>query len=300
MINILIIEDNVNSAELLKDYVESWGYIATVSHQGLEGLELAKKNPPDIVLLDIMLPGMSGFEICRELRKEKTNEKFAIIMVSALTSSDDRINAYDAGADNFISKPINFEELKAIIDRSVDKISFLQEMEPKDLILQKMTVFLQRDIKSVDAKEISSGQLILMKILRNIGENDENIEVGKLVYEYLNYLKKTSDDSCFKNFLWMFKGYSCTKKIIPVLEYCCQPVNKKIKDELDAYKLQNLAEICADMNKFEDYAFKENGGSYEKAYAKLKQQTDLLGFSEKFLNGLEQEIENLKIKNEIL
>lgn len=299
---ILIIEDNVNSAELLKDYVESWGYIAIVANQGLEGLELARKNSPDIVLLDIMLPGMSGFEICRELRKKKINEQSAIIMLSALTSSEDRITAYEAGADNFISKPINFEELRAIINRNIDKITFLQDMEPKDLILQKMTMFLQKKVKSADTGAICFGQGILTKILKNTGEKDENIEVGKLVYEYLDYLKKTSDESCLKNFLWMFKGYTCTQKIIPVLEYCCKQdnKNKKIKNELDAFKLQKTAEICADMNKFTEYADKENGGNFEKAYARLKKEPDFLGLSKDFLNGIEQEIENLKIRNTII
>jgi DNA-binding response OmpR family regulator len=111
----LIIEDDADIAESVRYNLESEGFAAVVAATGEQGLALAldKGNPPVLIILDLMLPGMNGMELCRRLRREIQTRRIPIIMLTAKTSEADRIAGLDLGADDYIAKPFSVRELMA-------------------------------------------------------------------------------------------------------------------------------------------------------------------------------------------
>ena len=101
---ILIIEDEPKIAKLARDYLEKYGYRTLVAHDGLGGLAAARREAPDLVLLDVLLPGLDGREVCRRLRAESA---VPIIMLTALAEESDQIVGLELGADDYIVKPFS-------------------------------------------------------------------------------------------------------------------------------------------------------------------------------------------------
>ena len=110
MANILIIEDEIAIAELEKDYLELSGFQVTMVHEGRNGLTEALEGDYQLVILDLMLPGLDGFEICRQIREEKD---IPILMVSAKKEDIDKIRGLGMGADDYMTKPFSPSELVA-------------------------------------------------------------------------------------------------------------------------------------------------------------------------------------------
>ena len=108
MSKILIIEDEKEIAELEKDYLEINGYEVAIESKGDSGLLRAKKEKFDLIVLDLMLPNMDGFEICKEIRKE---QNIPILMVTARTQEEDKLIGEETGADEYITKPFELEEV---------------------------------------------------------------------------------------------------------------------------------------------------------------------------------------------
>jgi len=110
MANILIIEDEIAIAELEKDYLELSGFQVTMVHEGRNGLTEALEGDYQLIILDLMLPGLDGFEICRQIREEKD---IPILMVSAKKEDIDKIRGLGMGADDYMTKPFSPSELVA-------------------------------------------------------------------------------------------------------------------------------------------------------------------------------------------
>jgi len=113
MKTILIIEDDISILEGLKDNLEFEGYRVITETDGKRGLKLAQENDVDLMLLDIMLPGLNGYEICRTIKKE--HPEMPIIMLTARGSEMDKVSGLDTGADDYITKPFSLPELLARI-----------------------------------------------------------------------------------------------------------------------------------------------------------------------------------------
>ena len=106
----LIVEDDINIAELLKIYLQKDGFETENAYDGKKAVELAEKFRPDIILLDIMLPLMDGWQVCREVRK---NSQVPIIMLTAKGESMDKVSGLEMGADDYVTKPFDPKELIA-------------------------------------------------------------------------------------------------------------------------------------------------------------------------------------------
>ena len=109
--DILIVDDNSQNAELLEAYLEPLDCSVRIASDGIEALEQVKQKHPDLVLLDIMMPRMSGFEVCRRLKNEPKTRDIPVVMVTALNELADVERGVDSGADDFLSKPVNKLEL---------------------------------------------------------------------------------------------------------------------------------------------------------------------------------------------
>ena len=109
-LRVLIIEDEPNMIDFLTLGLEYEGFAVQSAGDGIGGLRSASENPPDLVILDVMLPGMDGFEVCQRLRHTRN---VPIIMLTARDAVDDRVSGLDVGADDYVTKPFQFKELAA-------------------------------------------------------------------------------------------------------------------------------------------------------------------------------------------
>jgi DNA-binding response OmpR family regulator len=113
-LRILIVEDNADIAENIGDYLEQQGHMLDFAMDGIGGLHLALTHDFDVIVLDIMLPGMDGLTFCRKLRKE-ADRKTPVLMLTARDTLSDKLEGFDAGADDYLVKPFALEELAARI-----------------------------------------------------------------------------------------------------------------------------------------------------------------------------------------
>lgn len=123
---ILIVDDHEDNVELLKARLESWGYATDTAVDGEEALAKVEGNPPDLILLDVMMPKIDGIEVARRVKRSNTLPFIPIIMQTALDATENKVEGLEAGADDYITKPIDFAELKARLN-SMLRIKRLQE-----------------------------------------------------------------------------------------------------------------------------------------------------------------------------
>lgn len=120
---ILVIEDEAHIQELLRYNLEKNGYKVTLADNGLDGLNEAFTAVPDVILLDLMLPGLDGLEVCKRLRADKLTRKIPILMLTAKSEELDKVLGLELGADDYITKPFSIKELIARIRASLRRIS---------------------------------------------------------------------------------------------------------------------------------------------------------------------------------
>jgi DNA-binding response OmpR family regulator len=107
---VLVVDDDVKTAELVKIYLNRDGYRVLIAYNGNDALHIARQSHPDLIVLDLMLPGMNGLDVCRTLREESD---VPIIMLTAMTTDDDRLTGLNLGADDYVTKPFSPKELAA-------------------------------------------------------------------------------------------------------------------------------------------------------------------------------------------
>ena len=123
---VLIVDDHEDNIMVLKVRLESWGYRTASAYNGMDAIKYVEATPPDLILLDVMMPEMDGNEVARHIKGNKSLPFIPIIMQTALDSTDSKVTGLEAGADDYITKPIDFAELKARL-RSMLRIKRLQE-----------------------------------------------------------------------------------------------------------------------------------------------------------------------------
>ncbi|MCC7548953.1 MAG: PAS domain S-box protein [Burkholderiales bacterium] len=121
-LRILVVDDNVDSAETMSMLLRIWGHAVCVAHNGTEALRLARKHAPHMVLLDIGLPGMDGFEVARRLRKIGKARRAVLLAVTGYSQPDDRLHALAAGFDDYLVKPVDAGELRQLVARAQQSV----------------------------------------------------------------------------------------------------------------------------------------------------------------------------------
>ncbi len=152
---ILIVDDDSNICELLRLYFEKDGFQADIVTDGIKALEAFESSKPDLVLLDIMLPGMDGWQICREIRK---TSQTPIIMLTAKGETFDKVLGLELGADDYITKPFETKEViarvKAVLRRSAPQE--INTATPKEVAFDKLSINLTNYELKVDGKAIDT------------------------------------------------------------------------------------------------------------------------------------------------
>ncbi|MET0399533.1 MAG: response regulator, partial [Longimicrobiaceae bacterium] len=112
---LLVVDDDPVNVELLSDLLAAMDYRTTGAFSGEEALRAARERSPDLVLLDVMMPGMNGYEVCRRLKADAATAGIPVVFVTALSDTDDKVKAIEAGGDDFLTKPFNRPVLVARI-----------------------------------------------------------------------------------------------------------------------------------------------------------------------------------------
>lgn len=143
---ILIIDDNPTNLGVAVDYLEDFGFNILVSQDGEGGLKRAQYAHPDLILLDVMMPGIDGFETCRRLKASELTCKIPVIFMTALSDTEDKIKGFAVGAVDYVVKPIQQEELLARIGVHLKLQHLSQTLEQKNLLLAQFNHNLEQQV----------------------------------------------------------------------------------------------------------------------------------------------------------
>ena len=163
---ILVAEDDRDIADLIAHYLHKQGWTAHIASAGDTALAYARRQPVDLVILDVMLPGLSGLEICRALRGDKATEAIPIIMVTAHAEETDRIVGLEIGADDYLAKPFSPNELVARV-RALMRRSKRPDAQPTTLSMGPIVMDLSRHTVSDEGRDVrlTAKEFLLLQYL---------------------------------------------------------------------------------------------------------------------------------------
>ena len=147
---ILVIDDEPQIVEICSDYIKAAGFDVVTANDGLSGLALARREQPDLIVLDLMMPGMDGLDVCRTLRREKD---VPIIMLTARVEETDKLIGLELGADDYITKPFSPRELVArirVVLRRISKDPSAEFIRVADIILDRSHYQLKLEDRTID------------------------------------------------------------------------------------------------------------------------------------------------------
>lgn len=203
-ISILIVEDEQRVAELLQKQLVEAGFTAEIANDGFTGRQMVENRPYNLVILDINLPLINGYDLCRDIRK--TNSAIPIIMLTAFGSGGNKLTGFDAGADDYVVKPFDFNELLARINVFIKRSGMTTEAETlrvADLQMDMLTKTVTRGERKIDLTARES--LLLETLMCNKGKlltREFIIEkvwglgfdpTTNVIDVYINYLRKKID-----------------------------------------------------------------------------------------------------------
>jgi len=183
---ILIIEDEKDLAELLAFNLKNEGYHPIIALDGLSGLEAARRNSPDLVLLDLMLPGMLGMEVCKILRKDPKTAIIPVIMLTAKSEEIDQVVGFEIGADDYMAKPFSTRILLLRI-RAVLQRTCLPRVEGKVNKIGPLTIDTDRHLVVIGDEEIELTPIeynLFITLAEKLGKVHSREDLLRIVWGY--------------------------------------------------------------------------------------------------------------------
>lgn len=168
---ILVIDDTPTNLEVLYGALSSAGYEILVEMDGESGIEQAQNNPPDLILLDVMMPGIDGFETCHHLKANPATCDIPIIFMTALSETENKIKGLNAGAVDYITKPFQHEEVLARVKIHLQIRSMTTTLEEQNNLLKDFSTHLEAKIaeRTTELQE-AHAQLIQQERLSSLGQ----------------------------------------------------------------------------------------------------------------------------------
>lgn len=166
---VLIVDDERSIVDILRYNLEKNDMTAICAYDGVEGLRLARESDPDVILLDVMLPGMDGFEVCRTLRDEGNN--VPIIMITAREEETDKVFGLELGADDYITKPFSMRELLARVRTNMRRAASMAPATPEE-----------------PGDQIRIKDIVIDRTRRAVYKNGQELELTQREYELIKFM----------------------------------------------------------------------------------------------------------------
>ena len=163
---IMVVDDTPANLKLLQEMLQAKGYLVLTFPRGAMALSAAAKSPPDLILLDITMPEMNGFEVCERLKADAILKEIPVIFISALTETEDKVKAFTVGGVDYVSKPFQFEEVNARVETHLNQRRMRLELSKHNLHLE--------DLVKEKVREISDSQLATINALAKLAESRDD------------------------------------------------------------------------------------------------------------------------------
>ena len=211
---VLIIDDEMHIVELLRFNLETSGYKTIYSYDGFDGFIKAKEEKPDLILLDWMLPNISGIEVLKKIRQDADLKKIPVIMLTAKNMEDDKVEGLEIGADDYITKPFSIKELLARITSVMRRYGMNTGRE---------------------SEELTTGNLKLNLTKHEVKINDKKVDLTLKEFELLKLLLKNRGKVLSRNFLldeiWGYEYYGETRTVDVHIRYLRKKLEEAGADE---------------------------------------------------------------------
>ena len=213
---LLVVDDVQTNVLLLKALLSKDGYGILVANNGQEALEVIRNENPDLILLDVMMPGMDGFEVAERLKSEEYRCEIPIIFLTALDDTQSNVNGFKLGAGDFISKPFRKEELMVRIKHQLSLVAARRIIEEKNEELRK-TIAGRDKMYSVIAHDLRSPMASMKMLLNTIMMSVEKDKIDPDIFDMLEMSNKTSEEvfSLLDNLLKWTKSQLGKLTVIP-------------------------------------------------------------------------------------
>lgn len=292
MKTVLIVDDNIKNLDLFKDFVESWGYETVTAQQGKDAISLAERYLPDIILLDVMLPGMSGYEVCRELKENTKTQHIPVVMITVLNDIADRIHGYKIGADQFLVKPVDYNELHAILDSLFGKKSMFDEMESRGTVIESLNVLLKQCLPSEAVVVADRKFHYCRKLCDYLNLSKNETEQGLLLVRIQDIIatlckQKGTVPEDEMTFLEPLKMNKWVKPLLLYIRGYLNGVDETLQRKINEYHLEKLAGISFVLDRYGSILVSENGDD-NKALLKLRQECSQYAYPDDVVRLLEQ------------
>lgn len=146
---LLIVDDNLKNLKVLLDLLKDFGFAISVARSGEEALERASRRTPDLILLDVMMPGLNGFETCRRLKANETTREIPIIFMTALTDVESKLKGFEVGGVDYVTKPVEYQEVMARLNAHLTIRQLQQDLTEKNAELRAKNEQLQQALDHV-------------------------------------------------------------------------------------------------------------------------------------------------------
>ena len=211
---VLIVEDEQNIVDILSFNLGRDGYDTLEAYDGPTGLQLALEQNPDLVLLDLMLPGMDGFDVCKKIRE--SGSAIPIIMLTAREEETDKVLGLELGADDYITKPFSMRELLARVKANIRRVSMKSTVEEK----------------TVDSGRLELGRVSIDTQQMTIFKDGKALELSQREYDLICYLAgqpgKVFSREVLMEHVWNYEGYVGDVRAVDV---AVRRLREKIEDD---------------------------------------------------------------------
>ena len=212
---VLIVDDDKNICELLRLYIEKDGYETVIANDGDEAIKTFGAEKPDIILLDVMLPKLDGWQVCREIRK---SSQVPIIMLTAKGETFDKVFGLELGADDYITKPFSMRELLARVKANIRRVSMVPAA-PKDM-------------EADNGQRIDLGRIAVDGARATVYKDGKALDLTQREYDLIRYLAgqpgKVFSREALMEHVWNYEGYVGDVRAVDV---AVRRLREKIEDD---------------------------------------------------------------------
>lgn len=266
---VLVVDDNETNVELICMHLKPFQYQITKAYDGEQALEIVENNPPDLILLDLMMPKMSGYEVCEKLKKNPKTAFIPIIIVTALRELDDKIKAIEFGADDFLIKPFNKLELTTRIKSLLRVKQLYDELDHSEAVVFALAEALEaKDIYTRGHSErVAKYSVILGNAMGLTSQEIEDLRRGSLLHDIgkigvqeavLNKVEKLTQEEMAHIRTHPARGYEICKSlksfknILPIIRSHHERIDGKgHPDGLTGNQIPLSAKICSITDAFD-------------------------------------------------